>query len=88
MFRPARDCAERAACRRQLGLPVDGIGVGFMSRLVPEKGPLLFLEALQELLPTLATEYGQRWWAGGRWPPRFVTERASKGSSTASQSSL
>jgi glycosyltransferase involved in cell wall biosynthesis len=28
-------------------LPTDGIGIGFLGRFVPEKGPLLFLEALR-----------------------------------------
>ncbi len=49
VFRPARDEAERTTCRRALGLPVDGIGVGFLGRLVPEKGSLLLLDALQGL---------------------------------------
>ncbi len=49
VFRPASDVTERAACRRALGLPVDGIGVGFLGRLAPEKGPYLLLDALQGL---------------------------------------
>jgi glycosyltransferase involved in cell wall biosynthesis len=28
-------------------LPTEGIGIGFLGRFVPEKGPLLFLEALR-----------------------------------------
>lgn len=47
VFRPSHDADERTRDRAAMGVPTEGIGVGFLGRLVPEKGPLLFLEALQ-----------------------------------------
>jgi glycosyltransferase involved in cell wall biosynthesis len=46
LYRPARDEDERRGARGRLGLPLGGLGVGFIGRLTPEKGPLLFLDAL------------------------------------------
>jgi len=48
-FRPASDPAEQAEERRRLGLPPDGIGVGFIGVLRPEKGAMTFLGAVEEL---------------------------------------
>jgi glycosyltransferase involved in cell wall biosynthesis len=48
-FRPATDEDERRQLRRSLGVPPDGIGVGFMGHLSPRKAPLLFLDALREV---------------------------------------
>jgi glycosyltransferase involved in cell wall biosynthesis len=45
VFRPAGTADQRAA-RRRLGLPEEGVGVGFLARLAPEKGPLELLDAL------------------------------------------
>ncbi len=47
VFRPAGTPEERARDRRAMHLPTEGIGIGFLGRFVPEKGPLLFLEALR-----------------------------------------
>ncbi len=47
VFRPAAGGEERLAARRRLGLPAEGVGIGFVGRLVEEKGPLLFLDALR-----------------------------------------
>jgi glycosyltransferase involved in cell wall biosynthesis len=47
-FRPAADESERKAIRRQFGLPEDGTGVVFLGRLSKEKGPLLFLDAVEQ----------------------------------------
>lgn len=52
IFRPPADDEERAAARRALGLHVDGVGVGFIGRLTPEKGPQLFLDAVDRLHST------------------------------------
>jgi glycosyltransferase involved in cell wall biosynthesis len=41
--------AEQAAARRGCGLPAEGPGVGFMGRLVPEKGILELLDAWARL---------------------------------------
>lgn len=53
LFRPPRDMAERTALRKQLALPVSGIGFAFLARFVPEKGPLLFLDAFKRAAPRL-----------------------------------
>jgi len=50
VFRPP-GTDERAASRRRLGLPEHGIGLAFTGRLVPEKGPLLLLEAWAAIAP-------------------------------------
>ena len=71
-FRPARDSRERAEARRALGLPVEGAAIGFVGRLVPEKGALLFLDALRRLAPG-------GWWfalAGSGPEESVVAERA------------
>ena len=47
VFRRPTNHEERRAARLQFGLPSDGVGFGFLGRLVPEKGPLLFLDALR-----------------------------------------
>lgn len=44
IFRPPTE-AERREAREALGLPADGIGIGLLGRLVPEKGSTTFLEA-------------------------------------------
>jgi glycosyltransferase involved in cell wall biosynthesis len=49
LFVPPRDAAERAAARRQLGLPVEGTGIGFLGRLDYDKGPLAFTGAMAKL---------------------------------------
>lgn len=48
-FRPPRpeEGADRAACRRELGIPQDGIGLAFVGRLVAEKGIRELVEAFQ-----------------------------------------
>jgi len=48
VFRPAR-ASERLACRRQLGLPDRGLGIGFLGVFVPEKGPFVFFDALRQI---------------------------------------
>ncbi len=52
VFTPA-GAAERTAARTRLGLPVDGVGVGFLGRLVPEKGSLLLVEAFSAAIDRL-----------------------------------
>ena len=55
VFRPPAHVTEKKAARRQLGLPVEGIGFGFLSYLSSEKGPLLFVDgfrAARDLLPS------------------------------------
>jgi glycosyltransferase involved in cell wall biosynthesis len=47
VFRPPNGPGERSEARRRLSLAVDGYGVGFIGRLSPEKGPLLFFDALR-----------------------------------------
>jgi glycosyltransferase involved in cell wall biosynthesis len=59
VFRPPLDDVERAAAREQLGLPRNGTGVGFLGRLSPEKGPLLFLDAFHRAAP----QVGESLWA-------------------------
>jgi len=49
VFRPPVDAAERERARSSLGLPIEGIGVGFIARLRREKGPELFLDAIDRL---------------------------------------
>ena len=49
LFRPP-SLAERQEARKTLGLPKQGIGIGFLGRLVPEKGPSLFLDAIEDVL--------------------------------------
>lgn len=49
-FRPPT-ADERAAARSELGLPADGHGLAFVGRMVPEKGPLVLLEAWRRLVP-------------------------------------
>jgi D-inositol-3-phosphate glycosyltransferase len=54
---PGRGPAERAAARRQLGLPVEGHIVAFVGRIQPLKAPDILLRAAAELRrtdPTLA----------------------------------
>lgn len=46
LFQPPDDEGRRAA-RRRLGLPEEGVGVGFLARLAPEKGPLEFMDAVE-----------------------------------------
>lgn len=46
-FRPA---GERAGLREALGVPADGVLVGFVGRLSPEKGPDKFVWAAQKVL--------------------------------------
>ena len=50
-FRPAASAQERAAARRRLGLPEQGTGVGFVGRLVPQKGPELLVGAWESIPP-------------------------------------
>jgi len=47
VFRPATNETEQRECRRRLGLPERGTGLGFIGRLVPEKGPLHFLDTVE-----------------------------------------
>lgn len=47
-FRPPT-AQERADSRERLGLPATGTGVTFVGRLVPEKAPLLLLDAWESL---------------------------------------
>jgi glycosyltransferase involved in cell wall biosynthesis/polysaccharide pyruvyl transferase WcaK-like protein len=49
VFVPPASPAERAVSRERLGLPTDGLGIGFLGRLVPEKGVLVLLDAIQSL---------------------------------------
>lgn len=46
-FRPPKNSGERRVDRAAIGVPMEGVGIGFLGRLVPEKGPLLLLEALR-----------------------------------------
>jgi glycosyltransferase involved in cell wall biosynthesis len=72
LFRPARDADERAKARRRLGLPEGGRGVGFIGTLLPHKGPLVFLDALERVLNAHADTWGVL--AGGG-PLRDEVER-------------
>ena len=56
VFRPAADPSEKRAVRRALGLPEGGTGIGFVGKLVPEKGPLLLLEAFARARSDLGPE--------------------------------
>jgi glycosyltransferase involved in cell wall biosynthesis len=47
IFRPPRGAGEKREARMRLGLPLEGLGVGFMARLTPRKGAELFLQALK-----------------------------------------
>ncbi len=47
LFQPASTNEEKRQARESLGLPADGVGVGFLGRLEPHKGPMLFLDAAQ-----------------------------------------
>ena len=49
LFRPAHNEAEKDLARRKLGLPLDGIGIGFLGKFIARKGPLLFLDAVSRL---------------------------------------
>jgi glycosyltransferase involved in cell wall biosynthesis len=49
VFRPAEVTDERRRARKRLGLPERGIGIGFLGRLSPHKGPQLFLEAARQI---------------------------------------
>jgi glycosyltransferase involved in cell wall biosynthesis len=51
LFRPPRDEAEKAACRRQLGLPQDRLIVLYAGRLAPEKRLDVLVEAIPRVLP-------------------------------------
>ena len=51
IFRPAGNSDERGETRRKLGLPDDGVGIGFIGRLSREKGPGEFLDAIDTLGP-------------------------------------
>jgi glycosyltransferase involved in cell wall biosynthesis len=69
VFTPAAGERERAAARSLLGLPEEGIGIGFLGRLVPEKGPLLLLDALESVDVSAAGDGTPVWAAlGGRGP--------------------
>jgi glycosyltransferase involved in cell wall biosynthesis len=59
VFRPPLDDVERVNAREQFGLPRQGTGVGFLGRLSPEKGPMLFLDAFQQAAPRV----GESLWA-------------------------
>jgi glycosyltransferase involved in cell wall biosynthesis len=49
LFHPPEDRSVQRAARKSLGLPLDGIGFGFLGRLVPEKGPLLLRDAWRQI---------------------------------------
>lgn len=49
VFRPVASDDERRAARRRLGLPEDGLGVGFLGRLEGYKGPQLLVQAWERL---------------------------------------
>lgn len=57
-FSPPINGRDRPAAREKLGLPRDGIGVGFLGRLSIEKGPLLFVDGFREAASQLD---GQVW---------------------------
>jgi glycosyltransferase involved in cell wall biosynthesis len=49
LFRPPSSDEEKRGARRSLGLPEGGIAVGFLGRLSPHKGPLLFIDAARRI---------------------------------------
>jgi glycosyltransferase involved in cell wall biosynthesis len=49
LFRPPASEQERRAARRRLGLPEQGVGVGFLGRLEDYKGPQLLVQAWARL---------------------------------------
>jgi glycosyltransferase involved in cell wall biosynthesis len=70
IFKPPIDDQDRRHARRRLGLPEEGVGIGFMARLAPTKGPHLFLRALAQLLP----ELGDQVWAALAGSGRLESE--------------
>jgi len=46
-FAPPKSPGAQLNAQRSLGLPTGGVGVGFIGRLVPEKGPTLLLDAFR-----------------------------------------
>jgi len=71
IFRPASE-EERAQARERLGLPSEGVGVGFLGRFSPEKGPMEFLDAIRVARPFFAPA----WVAMGGSGPMEATVRA------------
>ena len=77
LFRPAISPEERTRDRQAMNLPTEGVGIGFLGRFLPEKGPLLFLEALQAS-GLLTSDLGEVWAAiAGRGPLEAEIERSS-----------
>lgn len=86
LFRPSLDPDERLASRRSLGLPAEGIGVGFLGTFVPEKGPFVLLDALQMLRSDLVDGV----WAvlAGMGPAEAEVEAKARGAGVVSLGTL
>lgn len=52
LFHPA-SVEEKARARKRFGLPIDGVGIGFLGRFSAEKGPLEYLDAVSVARPSL-----------------------------------
>ena len=63
VFSPPADESERRRCRARLGLPEEGVGIGFLGRLSHNKGPALFWTPS----PSYQRETGLRWQGLGHW---------------------
>ena len=49
IFRPPASVDERNRARETVGVPQNGVGIGFMARLIPAKGPIEFLDAVERV---------------------------------------
>jgi glycosyltransferase involved in cell wall biosynthesis len=78
VFSPAQEDEDRRAARHRLGVPADGISVGFIGELDYRKGSMVLMDALDQYGSRAG---GERIWAAvaGRGPlEELIKERASR----------